>query len=283
MVNKKTVTAHTLVKNEARFIWYSVRSVIDYVDKILLWDTGSSDGTVEILKEIKKVYKNKVDLKLLSDVTPKEFAKVRSEMLNATKTDWFLMLDGDEVWWDDNIKKTIKFVNKYGDKFDLIVHPTINLVGDIYHYQESAAGNYNLAGRKGHYNVRAINRSIKGLSSDKPHGTWGWTDESGQMIQDRDPKKIKYLDLAYLHATYLQRAGNVSGDAKVPKRAKKRKYEIGISFPSDYYYPESFFMPRPKFVESVWEKFDINYKRKAIWQTPLRKVKRRLLPAKIGY
>jgi hypothetical protein len=48
------ITAHTLVKNEARFVWYSVMSVIEHVDKILLWDTGSTDGTKEILKKISK-------------------------------------------------------------------------------------------------------------------------------------------------------------------------------------------------------------------------------------
>ena len=49
------VWAHTLVKNEERYIWYAVMSVIDWVDKILIWDTGSTDKTVEIIKEIEKV------------------------------------------------------------------------------------------------------------------------------------------------------------------------------------------------------------------------------------
>ena len=47
-----SVWVHTLVKNEERYIWYSVMSVIDYIDKILIWDTGSTDKTVDIIKEI---------------------------------------------------------------------------------------------------------------------------------------------------------------------------------------------------------------------------------------
>ena len=46
------IWAHTLVMNEDRFIWYAVMSVIDYVDKILIFDTGSTDGTVRIIKGI---------------------------------------------------------------------------------------------------------------------------------------------------------------------------------------------------------------------------------------
>ena len=51
-----TIYAHTLVKNEARWLWFSVTSVINYIDKLLLWDTGSTDGTLEVVEELKKKY-----------------------------------------------------------------------------------------------------------------------------------------------------------------------------------------------------------------------------------
>ena len=47
------IWAHTLVKNEEKFVWYSVMSIISHVEKVLLWDTGSTDNTPEILKELK--------------------------------------------------------------------------------------------------------------------------------------------------------------------------------------------------------------------------------------
>ena len=88
-----TITAHCLVKNEARFVWFSVMSVIDYVDKILLWDTGSSDSTVEIIQEILKTdkAKGKVSFNEVGEVTPTEFTATRQEMLKQTKTDWFMI------------------------------------------------------------------------------------------------------------------------------------------------------------------------------------------------
>ncbi len=276
------IAVHCLVKNEARFLWYSVMSVVDGVDELLLWDTGSTDGTAELIKLIERS-SDKVKGKFLSDVTPKEFAKVRQQMLDETDADWFLVVDGDEIWWEESIAQVTRFIRRYGKEYESVVVPTVNLVGDMYHYQEKAAGNYRIAGRKGHLGLRAIKRSIPGLKSDKPHGTWGWVDRSGKMIQDRDPNKIKFLDTPYLHATFLPRAGIRSKDFKVPKRARKLKHEIGISFAKDYFYPEVFFRPRPKTVKSPWETMSASFKQRALIETSLRKIKRRVLPAGVGY
>lgn len=280
-----TITAHCLVKNEARFIWYSVMSVIKHVDQILLWDTGSTDGTEEIIEEILKTEegKRKVKFKEIGTVDPIGFAKVRQEMLDATKTDWFIVVDGDEIWWEESIRKLVLEINDRGNEIESIVVPTYNLVGDIFHYQEDAAGEYKLADRKGHLNLRGVNREIPGIRSDRPHGTWGWVDEEGKMIQDRDPKKIVFIEAPYLHATHLRRAKIRLNDKDVPKRSKKLKYEIGIPFPKDFYYPEVFFRPKPEIVQSPWQKVNNAYKLRAFLETPLKKIKRRLFPGKVGY
>jgi len=277
------IAAHTLVKNEGRFVWYSVMSVARYVDKIYLWDTGSTDSTPEILKAIKSKLGNKVDLKFLNSVDVQSFAEARQQMLDATAEDWFIMLDADEIWWDRNMAKLTAFIRQNGKKYESVVVPTINLVGDMYHYQEEKAGLYKLAGRVGHYNLRAVNRNIPGLKSDKPHGTWGWVDNENKMIQDRDSKKIKFLDLPYIHATFLQRSDFLYTDKSVPKRAKKYKYELGEKFSRDFYYPEVFFRQKPSFVPNVWLPRSRKYYAKSLWQTPLRKLKRRCLPTKVGY
>lgn len=126
------IWAHTLVKNEAKWLWFSITSSIDFVDKILLWDTGSTDATLDIIKELQEKYPGKIDFKQRNIGSPEEFTKVRQEMLDATKVDWFIVLDGDEIWWRDSIKKVTDFVQENGDKFESIVVPTVNLVGDIF-------------------------------------------------------------------------------------------------------------------------------------------------------
>lgn len=280
----RSLTAHCLVRNEKRFVWFAVMSVINYVDRILLWDTGSTDGTLEIIKEILKADKEKkMSFREYGEVDKNTFMQVRQEMLDTTKTDWFIVVDGDEIWWQDSIRYLVSEIQERGDEIESIVVPTINLVGDIFHYQEEAAGGYNLAGKKGHYNLRAVNRRIPGLHSLGEHGVWGWVDSQNRMIQDRGAQKVVFLDAPYLHATHLERARGPAAEKEVPKRARKLKYEIGVEFPRDYYYPEVLFRPSPDIVPSPWRKMSPGFKLRARVETPLRKIKRRILPIRVGY
>jgi len=283
-----SITAHCLVKNEARFIWYSVMSVYNHVDKILLWDTGSTDKTLEIIKEIlRQDKKKKIIFKEYEGVNASNFWSVRQDMLEATKTDWFIVVDGDEIWWEDSIKRLVLEVSNSYKKLESIVVPSYNLVGDVYHYLPQESGRYKFRHKDGevfgHYNLRAVNTKIPGLHSFGEHGVWGWVDEHKKMIQDRNPENILFLDSAYIHATFLDRASERQKEFEVSKRSKKLKYEIGIEFPADFYYPEVFFRPRPSIVSSIWGKPSSEYKLRAFIETPLRKIKRRVFPERVGY
>jgi glycosyltransferase involved in cell wall biosynthesis len=277
------VWAQTLVKNEARWLWYSVSSVVDHVNKLLLWDTGSSDGSIEIEKELVRKYPDKIIFKERKQETAEDFTNVRQEMLDATKSDWFLMLDGDEIWWEGSIRTLLSIIKEKGDTLESIVVPTINLVGDVFHYQEKSAGKYKFGNKVGHYNLRAINRNIPGLHSEGIHGVWGWADSGNKMIQERLPEKVKFIDAPYLHVTFLQRAGSPEKDRQVIKRSRKLKYELGKSFPADYYYPKVFFRDRPESIPSPWSVMPASFRFRAFFETPLRKIKRRFWQGKAGY
>lgn len=263
------IWAHTLVKNEENYIWYAVNSVINWVDKILVWDTGSTDKTVEIIKKIKKLYPEKISFLEYGSIDPTNYWKPRDEMISETKADWILTLDGDEVWWDYSIKKLVRFMVRYGNKSEAVVVKTVNLIGDIYRYQEEAAGQYKFKDKKGHYNLRAFSTKIPGLNARGGHGQMGYFDGSGKPIQER--KKVHFLDVSYMHLTHLPRS---SLDLEVPKRGKKLKYELGLPFLADFYYPEVFFRKRPKIVSSVWKKIERGYTARAILETPFKKIKR---------
>jgi len=290
------ISAHVLVKNEARFLWYSVMSVINYVDRVRLWDTGSTDDTRKIIRELQnsKEGQNKIFFKqeilhyfneerARQIMLAEDFQVARQNMLNVTTADWFMVVDGDEIWWNNSIKQVTDFMRRNGERYESIVVPTVNVVGDMFHYQEKQAGKYHLLGKVGHYNLRAINRDIPGLKSLGRHGLWGWADENNTMIQDRDQAKIKFLDAPYLHTTHLRRSGIKIKDKEVVKRIRKFKYEIGIDFPRDYYYPEVFFRPRPNVVPSPWKTMGPGYTFRAFFETPLRKINRRIMPTKVGY
>lgn len=293
------ISAHVLVKNEARFIWYSVMSIINYVDRVRIWDTGSSDGTLKVIDEIDKMpeakgkiyfqkvlvnqfYEEKLRQGMLNsesadtfNVIGYSFAEVRQQVLNATRADWFLVVDGDEIWWDDSIRKVTEAIRKDGDKLESIVVPTYNVVGDMFHYQERQAGRYHLTGKVGHYNLRAINRKIPGLHAVGEHGIFSWRGDDNVKIESRSKSKIKFIDAPYIHTTHLRRGSSKFMDKQVFKRAMKLKYELGTQFPKDFYYPEVFFKPRPAIVPSVWDTPGVGYKLDAFIQTPPKKIRRR--------
>src|SRR3989344_2131678 len=90
------ITVHCLVCNEERWIWYALMSVLDQVDEIMVWDDSSQDHTAQIIKSIDSP---KIKYRLVSSQTAQGHTKVRQQMLDETKSDWMLVLDGDEVWW----------------------------------------------------------------------------------------------------------------------------------------------------------------------------------------
>ncbi len=270
---KTSITAHCLVKNEENFIWYSIMSVVDCVDKILVWDTGSTDRTIEIIDEIRTRYPKKVDFVEVGDVDPNKYSEIRQKMVSETKNGWIFVLDGDEIWWNNSIEIVTVFLKENAKKYESIVVPTMNLVGDMFHYQEQSGGRYKFGKLKGHYALRFINRDISGLHISDSYGKEGFFDGNNVSIQNRDETRIKFINAPYIHTTHLVRSPK---DKEVMQRIKKTKYELGIEFPKDFYYPESFFKEKPEIVKNVWENANSGFKFRAFFETPLRKIKRRI-------
>lgn len=262
------IWANTIVYNEENFIWFAIMSVVDYVDKVLVWDTGSTDKTIQIIQEIEKTKKGKIIFKEVGKVDNNEFPKVRQQMLEQSDCDFILVLDGDEIWWEDSIKKIVDKIKAEGGKIDGIVVPMVVPVGDIYHLQEEEAGQYQLLGRKGHLSLRAISKKVPGLHVDWPYGKESYLDENNLPIQER--KNIIFLDTPYLHVTHLKRS-------RLKRKPDKLKYELGDQVPRDFKFPEVLYQKYPSFIPSPWIKISGIKKVKSQLLTPLRKLKRRLI------
>jgi len=268
------IIVHCLVRNEERFVWYSITSVLPYVDKVMVWDTGSTDRTVEIIRLIKSP---KIDFKEVGSVDVNTFTQVRQQMLDATPKDYdrLMLLDGDEIWPSFGIKTATDFCHSHPESESLVVRSR-NLVGDIYHCLPESAGKYHLAGHVGHLNLRFINlKKIPGLHAAKPHGQQGYFDSNDTLVQDLNPS---FLDIYYHHATHLIR----SSSFETPKRQQKLKSELGSKILLKDQ-PEIFFIPHPNSVPDVTSSAPFSFWLKAALQTPPRRLKRTLFPPAHGY
>lgn len=270
----KKIWGHTIVKNEDRYIWFAIKSVIDYLDKILIWDTGSTDNTVNIINLLQKEYPDKIDFKRIGPVDAIGLTKARQRMLDETKSDWLLILDGDEVWWEKGIKEAIDKVQN--DKLYAIVTPVINVIGDIYHYQEEQAGQYQILGKKGHFNIRAVNRNIPGLHIKNAYPLEGFYDRYEKLIQGNGSSRLVFQNVPLMHFTYLPRSSK-GKDKNVMQRRSKRKFEIGVKFEDDFQFPEVFYEDYPPIIISPWTKATKAHKIRSLLEYPIKKIKRTIL------
>ena len=212
-----SITTHTIIKNEERFIRQVLLSVEKFADEMLVWDTGSTDKTVEIIKSLKSP---KIKFKQCGKVDRTGLIKLRNEQVKITKTPWFLILDGDEIWPKENLKKLVKAMKEAKKDIIALVNKTRNCIGDLDHFVPQEKGKYQIGPWKGHLNIRAI-RNIKGLKVEGEYPLEAYTLD-GKKIQDL-VEKLEFVDIWYLHTTHLKRSRWLH-QFKTIDRVKKFKF-----------------------------------------------------------
>lgn len=253
-------TVHMIVKDEDQWIWYAIASVIDKAKELLIYDTGSQDKTVGLIKSFKS---QKIIFTEKGPVSPEQLVDLRNEQIKRTKTEWFLLVDGDEVWSQRPLNSFIKTIAETDQKTIGIVARARVCLGDIYHYQDENAGKYNISGRVGHLNIRGYRKteefSWAGIYPDEVY-----LDQHNNPLQNQQEKLI-FLDDYYWHLTHLQRSSTSSNS--------KRKFELGNKIKINYL-PEVFFSKRPKFVPDPWRSYNFREYLLARVITPFKKIKR---------
>ena len=253
------ITAHCLVKNEENFVWFAINSILDQVDEILIWDTGSIDKTVKIIKSIKSP---KIKFSEVGEANPKRISQLRQEMIDQSDADWLMILDGDEIWYDNQINNLkIKIQNS---SYDLVVNKVLMCVGDTFHFQDESVGKYKIADKQGHYNIRFI-KNKPDLHITGVYPNEAYVDSLGIKLQNYQKEKMLFFDQPYLHLSHLKRSSLDN---------KKFKYEIGRHFPLDYYYPEVFFRINAPPHHFLWKTIGMEFKIKSYALKPLRSIKR---------
>src|SRR3989344_4757052 len=246
------LTVHCVVKNEEKWIWFAIESIRDIAKEILIYDTGSTDNTVEIIKTIKD---KKIKLEQKGKVDAKGLVGLRAQQLKRTKTNWFLILDGDEIWPDKTKKELLNVLETANQNIWGVVVRAWNLVGDIYHYHpESIKYKWPFAptGYVGWANLRVINRGLPGLYLRGEYPLEAYCDQTITPIQNYGSKHLEFLTGRYLHTSYLLRSQSRHVDKSILNRAHKQKIEYGIKFPDNFKFPEVLKKERPKIVPNPW-------------------------------
>lgn len=88
MAPRLTVAATMIVRNEAAFLGGCLDSLASRVDDIVIVDTGSTDGSVDIARA--------AGVRLLHHPWTGRFCEARNVALAASRSDWVLYIDADE-------------------------------------------------------------------------------------------------------------------------------------------------------------------------------------------
>lgn len=102
MEHKVSLCLCMIAKDEEAFLKKCIESVRDIVDEIVIVDTGSTDNTVKLARE------------LGADVYPytweDSFALARNYAMSKAKSDWLLLLDADETLEREDQEKLLSFI-----------------------------------------------------------------------------------------------------------------------------------------------------------------------------
>ena len=103
-LSPKSLSVCLIVKNEEKMLAECLNSIQPIADQIIVLDTGSSDGTLEIAKSY--------NAELYHSEWSDDFSAARNESIKYATCDWILWIDADERLTQDSIhtlQKLLKF------------------------------------------------------------------------------------------------------------------------------------------------------------------------------
>lgn len=217
-----SITAHCLIKNEEKFVGYAIKSVIDFVDSVIVFDTGSTDSTVEIVQNLKKEYPDKIIFEEKGPCDKIQHTRLRQEMLDRTKTDWFMILDGDEIWTRRGLEEAVKIMSE-NLVISCILTPYYLCAGDIFHC--SVRGKYTYDGKKIHALARIFKITKEVKWNLGPYGEADYVkDEKGNLIRSGS---CVYMKNKFWHASALVRSDK-DNDVKLGRHKHVMSYSLKL-------------------------------------------------------
>lgn len=253
-------TIHSLVRNEDQWAWFALKSWQKFNLPLLVIDDNSTDQTQKVLHSL--------NISFAPNTAKLPVTEIRNHLISQTKTEWFVLLDGDEVWNHTIIGKFLKHLAAVSPKVLGVFLKTRNCVGDVWHFLPESAGKYQLAGRTGNLNIRAY-RKHAGLKWFGTYPLEHYGSKDGPI--NTQPDKLSFFEGYYWHMTNLARSSRAD---KIPG-FRRRPVEQGIAAVKTEL-PEVFWESRPDFVPDPLARRPISFELAAKIVTPLKQFKRNL-------
>lgn len=187
-ISANDITPGIFCKNEEYWIHYVVRDLLHVFGNVVMLDTGSKDDTIRIAKETAK------SIGANLHVLCKDYGNNRDKIGNAPnvlrreiKTEWMLLVGGDEVWSQDQLLKLLSY--DYPDNMQ--VGMTIG--------RNVTSINGKLQERDGFNADRLFNSTVVWHKTDYPF--------EGHGLQEKlDLGVVHYIPVYYWHVRHLQRS-----------------------------------------------------------------------------
>jgi glycosyltransferase involved in cell wall biosynthesis len=112
------ISAAMIVKNEARCIERCIRSIQEAVDEIIVVDTGSTDGTIEILENLAAEIPT---MQLHHFEWINDFSAARNFSLSKVSHKWAFVVDADDVLPAEDRHKVRKWTDRMDRKKKLAI------------------------------------------------------------------------------------------------------------------------------------------------------------------
>ncbi|RKX23814.1 MAG: hypothetical protein DRP45_09610 [Candidatus Zixiibacteriota bacterium] len=134
LLKSAPVTFLAFVKNEADyFLDRMLNSLLPYVPKLVVVDTGSTDGTMEMLAKYSKEYNNLVFFQ--HKCSEKQIYKAINEGIARCESDWIFIVAGDEAMLPSDLNMVPGAIEEAEAKDARIVRVSyLDFIGDDKHY-----------------------------------------------------------------------------------------------------------------------------------------------------
>jgi hypothetical protein len=170
-------------------------------------------------------------------------------MIQKTKTDWFMILDGDEVWTNRGMEEVILCIYENGARINYVLSDIYLCVGDVFHDHNRSL----MQKLTGIHDLR-LSRFYKYQDGMR------WVGEYGVDQLYSSDNKVYYSDVSrgytitnkFWHVTHLQRSSvdenDYTSNSATETRGKKRR--------------KTYFLIGVKIKEHLPEVFDNEFLRK---------------------